>query len=197
MEAPKALRTAIYARVSKDTGEQNPDNQLVPLREFAASQKWTIVREYVDLMTGSEAKRPKFQAMMEAAAKREFDVVLFWSLDRFSRLAMVETLIHLKKLADHGVKYRSLQEPYLDTTNPFGDVIVAFVAKIAEMERLRIKDRVTAGLRNAVANGKRLGRPPAVFDRQKVRELRAKGMSIRKIAEVTGVKRTSVAEACK
>jgi DNA invertase Pin-like site-specific DNA recombinase len=191
------MRCGIYARVSKDTGEQNPDNQLVPLREFAASQKWTIVREYVDLMTGSEAKRPKFQAMMEAAAKREFDVVLFWSLDRFSRLAMVETLIHLKKLADHGVKYRSLQEPYLDTTNPFGDVIVAFVAKIAEMERLRIKDRVTAGLRNAVANGKRLGRPPAVFDRQKVRELRAKGLSIRKIAEVTGVKRTSVAEACK
>jgi DNA invertase Pin-like site-specific DNA recombinase len=190
-------KVCLYARVSTSAGEQNPDNQLVPLREFAATQKWTVVREYVDLMTGAEAKRPQFQAMLAAAARREFDVLLFWSLDRFSRLSMVETLIHLKKLADYGVKYRSLQEPYLDTTNPFGDVIVAFVAKIAELERLRIKDRISAGIRSARDQGKRLGRPPAVFDRQKVRELRAKGLSIRKIAEQMGLKRTSVAEACK
>jgi DNA invertase Pin-like site-specific DNA recombinase len=190
-------RCCLYARCSKDTGEQNPENQLVPLRTFALSQGWTIVHEYVDLMTGSRADRPQFTAMLDAASRREYDICLFWSLDRFSRLSMIDTLLHLKQLTDYGAKYRSLQESFIDTTNPFGDVIVAFIAKIAELERHRIRARVVAGLATARAKGKQLGRPVKVWDRHKARELQQQGMSPGKIGKMLGVPKTTVARELK
>jgi DNA invertase Pin-like site-specific DNA recombinase len=203
------MKAALYSRVSTATGDQDPTNQLVPLREYAASQRWRIVAEYRDLMSGSKEERPQFQAMLSAAAKREFDVVLFWSLDRFSRLSMIDTLLHLKRLADYGVKYRSLQEPYIDTTNPFGDVIAAFVAKIAELERARIIERVRAGLRTyredwaagRIGEGKKqsksgknraIGRPRAVVDRQAIADRHSAGQSYTEIARELGISRATV-----
>ena len=66
--------------------------------------------------------------MLDAASKREFDVLLFWSIDRFSRQGIVPVLTNLKRLTDYGVRYRSLQEPYIDTTHEWGDLIAAFAA---------------------------------------------------------------------
>jgi DNA invertase Pin-like site-specific DNA recombinase len=120
--------------------------------------------------------------MMDAASKRKFDILLFWSLDRFSREGIVPVLTNLKRLSDYGVKYRSLQEPYIDTTNEFGDLIAAFAAKLAELERKRIQARVKAGIEKARADGKALGRPRLIVDRSKVSAMREAGASIRSIA---------------
>ena len=159
-------KCALYARVSTkaEKGLQNPEVQLRQLRKFAATQQWKIVEEFVDYESGAKANRPEFKRMMEAASKREFDVLLIWSLDRFSREGIVPVLTNLKRLSDYGVKYRSLQEPYIDTTHEFGDLIAAFVAKLGELERKRIQERVKAGLEKARADGKECGRPRKAVD---------------------------------
>src|ERR1039458_5593202 len=104
----KKLRCVLYARVStrKERGLQNPENQLRQLREFAASQNWEVTAEYIDYESGSKADRPEFLHMMEAASKRQFDVLLFWSVDRFSREGIVPVLTNLKRLTGYGVKYQ-------------------------------------------------------------------------------------------
>jgi DNA invertase Pin-like site-specific DNA recombinase len=109
-------------------------------------------------------------------------VVLFWSIDRFSRSGIIHVLSSLKRLSDCDIKYRSYQEPYIDTTHEFGDLLAAFAAKLAELERKRIRARIKAGLENARAKGKVLGRRRVVFDRSKVWALKDQGHSIRRIA---------------
>jgi DNA invertase Pin-like site-specific DNA recombinase len=177
------MRCVLYARVSTkfEKGLQDPEVQLRQLRKFAASQRWKITAEYIDQESGAKADRPQFKRMLEAASKREFDVLLFWSLDRFSREGIVPVLTNLKRLSDYGVKYRSFQEPYIDTTNEWGDLIAAFAAKLAELERKRIRARVMAGLEKARSDGKVLGRPRIIVNRSKVWSLRAAGRSIREI----------------
>src|ERR1035441_7662261 len=90
----RTMRTALYARVSTKDGRQDTENQLRQLRDFAASQKWTIVHEYVDKASGKRSDREQFQKMFAGASRREFDILLFWSLDRLSREGTVETLNH-------------------------------------------------------------------------------------------------------
>jgi DNA invertase Pin-like site-specific DNA recombinase len=177
------LKCALYARVSTklEKGRQDPEVQLRQLRKFAGTQDWTITAEYIDRESGAKADRPEFKRMLQGASKREFDVLLFWSLDRFSREGIVPVLTNLKRLSDYGVKYRSFQEPYIDTTHEWGDLIAAFAAKLAELERKRIKARVMAGLEKARADGKTLGRPRIVVNRSKVWSLSDAGKSIRKI----------------
>jgi DNA invertase Pin-like site-specific DNA recombinase len=112
-------RCALYGRGSTKAEKklQDPEVQLRQLREFAATQKWKITVEYVDHECGAKSDRPKFNQMLTAASKREFDVLLFWSLDRFSREGIIPVLTNLKRLSDYKVKYRSFEEPYIDTTN--------------------------------------------------------------------------------
>lgn len=181
----KKPRCVLYARVStrKERGLQNPETQLRQLREFAASQNWDVTAEYIDHESGSKADRPEFLRMMEAASKRQFDILLFWSVDRFSREGIVPVLTTLKRLTGYGVRYRSYQEPFIDTTSEFGDLLAAFVAKIAELERKRIRARINAGLDRARAKGVTLGRKPLVFDRTKVWAMKDSGKSIRDISE--------------
>src|SRR5215472_1536179 len=117
------MRCALYGRVSTKLGKgrQDPEVQLRQLRKFAVSQNWTITAEYIDRESGAKADRPEFKRMMEDASKRTFDVLLFWSLDRFSREGIVPVLTSLKRLSDYDVRYRSYQEPFIDTTSEFGD----------------------------------------------------------------------------
>jgi DNA invertase Pin-like site-specific DNA recombinase len=178
------IRCVLYARVSTkaEKGLQDPEVQLLQLRKFAASQKWKITAEFVDRESGAKADRPQFKRMLAAASKHEFDVLLFWSLDRFSREGIVPVLTNLKRLTDYKVKYRSFQEPYIDTTNEWGDLIAAFAAKLAELERNRIRARIMAGLEKARADGKHLGRRRLVVDRAKVWRMRKDGQSIRAIS---------------
>lgn len=179
------MRTVLYARVSKKDGSQDTENQLRQLRAFAESQGWQITHEYVDRASGKRSDREQFLKMFEAASRREFDVVLFWALDRFSREGVVETLNHLQRLTGYGVNYRSFTEQYLDSTGLFREAVIAILAAVAKMERVRRSERTLAGLEKARAAGRIGGRPKASDDPKtfrKVHELRKRGQSIRQIA---------------
>jgi DNA invertase Pin-like site-specific DNA recombinase len=129
------MKIALYARVSKRTGTQDTENQLAQLREFARIQGWTVVHEYVDRATGKHGDREQFQRMFKDASQRKFDLVLFWSLDRFSREGVLETLNHLQRLSAAGVGYRSFTEQYLDSCGIFKDAVLAILAACGQNTR--------------------------------------------------------------
>jgi DNA invertase Pin-like site-specific DNA recombinase len=180
-------RVAIYARVSTKDKGQEVENQLRQLREFSALQGWTLNREYVDHETGSTNERAEFQAMFRDASQRKFDVLLFWALDRLTREGVLETLQHLNRLTACGVGYRSFTEQYFDSCGVFKDAVIAIIATVAKQERVRISQRVRAGLDIARAKGTRLGRPKVVVDVAKIANLRAQGRSWRDITEEVDV----------
>jgi DNA invertase Pin-like site-specific DNA recombinase len=180
------MRVAIYARVSTKDKGQEVENQLRQLREFAALQGWTLYREFIDQETGSTDDRGEFQAMFKDASQRKFDVLLFWALDRLSREGVLETLQHLNRLTLYGVGYRSFAEQYFDSCGIFKDAVIAIIATVAKQERVRISQRVRAGLETARAKGKRLGRPRTVVDAARIASLRAQGCSLREVAAKVG-----------
>src|SRR3954447_1214727 len=177
MASPET-RVALYARVSTKDKRQDTANQLDQLRQFAATQNWTVVQEYVDRATGKHSDREQFQRLFTDASQRQFDVVLFWSLDRFSREGVRETLNHLERLTGYGVNYRSFTEQYLDSCGIFKDAVLAILAVIAKQERVRLSERTLAGLEKARKQGRVGGRPRLVLRRDQVAVLRAKGLSI-------------------
>ncbi|MDO7877678.1 recombinase family protein [Hymenobacter sp. ASUV-10] len=179
------MTAALYARVStRDKGQTN-DNQLHELRAFAERLGYTIYQEYCDQESGGTAERPAFQQLFLDAHQRRFDVVLFWSLDRFSREGVTETLNHLQRLGAAGVQFKSFTEQYLDSTGVFKDAIVAILAAIAKQERVRFSERIKAG---QARSSKKPGRPtlPAAKVAE-LRRLREEGLSFKKIQVVTGV----------
>ncbi len=187
------MQVALYGRVSPrpSQADRDPENQLLRLREFAAKQEWNIVVEYVDRASGGKADREQFQAMMAAASRREFDLVLFWSLDRLSREGVLETLQHLQRLIGWGVGWRSYTEQYLDSTGMFREAVIAILASIAKQERVRASERMHAWIAKRRQAGLRVGRQriedanPQLAAR--VTRLRAEGNSLRKIANDTGL----------
>ena len=181
------IRVAIYARVSTKDKGQEVENQLRQLREFSILQEWTNVREYVDHESGSTNERAEFQAMFSDASQRKFDVLLFWALDRLSREGVLETLQHLSRLTAFGVGYRSFTEQYFDSCGIFKDAVIAIIATVAKQERVRISQRVRAGLDLARAKGRSLGRPRAVVDSLQIATLRCHGRSWSEIVRETGV----------
>jgi DNA invertase Pin-like site-specific DNA recombinase len=183
-------RVAIYARVSRDS--QNTDNQLLVLREWATAAGHTVIEEYVDQgISGAagEADRPQFARMMEDAHKRRFGLLLVWSLDRLTREGMPAAVNYLSRLGKAGVSFHSYTEPLLSTDNEMvRDVVLALMASMAKMERERIRERTIAGIARARANGKTLGRPNLMVERNAlVREGVEQGLSIRQIARETGI----------
>ena len=188
-------RVALYARVSTKDKGQDHENQLRQLRAFAQKQNWMVEHEYVDRASGKRSDRDQFQKMFAAASRREFDVLLFWSLDRLSREGTVQTLNHLERLISYGVDYRSFTEQYLDSTGIFKEAVIGILAAVAKQERVRLSERTIAGLERAKANGRIGGRPKAE-DAPKTlkafRKLKDAGMSVRKIAQTMGVSPTTV-----
>src|SRR6202040_2548693 len=112
--------------------------------------------------------RAQFKQMFIAASRCEFDSVLFWSLDRFSREGVLETLQHLQRLTSYGVGYRSFTEQYLDSCGVFRDAVISILATIAKQERIRLSERTVAGLQRAKAQGRVGGRPRVICDRKRV-----------------------------
>jgi DNA invertase Pin-like site-specific DNA recombinase len=150
------MTAAIYARVStKDKGQTN-ENQLLELRAFAERLGCKVYKEYCDQESGGSAERPQFQQLFLDAHQRRFDVVLFWSLDRFSREGVGETLNHLQRLNAAGVQFKSFSEQFLDSTGVFREAIIGFLAAIAKQERVRLGERVRAGQARST---KKAGRP--------------------------------------
>jgi DNA invertase Pin-like site-specific DNA recombinase len=187
----KTITAALYARVSTKDRGQDVENQLAQQRRYARSQGW-IIREFVDHESGKHSDRAAFQQLFEAASRREINLVLVWALDRFTREGVAETFMHIRKLLDYGVQFESLTEPHFRTTGPAGELMLAIAAWIAKQERLRISERTKAGLAIARANGKILGRPVAVFNREKVLKLRRAGVSWRAIAREIGVGQSTI-----
>jgi DNA invertase Pin-like site-specific DNA recombinase len=182
------VTAAIYARVSTD--RQETENQLLQMARFLEAQGWAR-QDFVDYQSGKTDQRPQLQALFAAASRREIDVVVFWSLDRFTREGALATLQHLARLGSYGVRFRSFTEPYLDSCGVWGDAIIAILGTIAKQERLRISERVKAGLDRVRVAGSRtgrpIGRPRAIFNRAQVVERRAAGQSWRDIAAALGI----------
>src|ERR1039458_8010006 len=153
------MNIALYSRVSTKDKGQDVENQLKQLREFCAKQEWHVVAQYIDHASGNRSDREQFLAMFSAASRREFDCVLFWSLDRFSREGVYETLQYLQRLTSCGVGYRSFTEQYLDSCGFFRDAVISILATIAKQERVRLSERTLAELARARAQGRVGGRP--------------------------------------
>jgi len=176
------MRAAIYARVSTNGHGQDPEMQLRELREHCQRRGWTVGGEYVDVgISGAKEKRPELDRLMAEAHRRRFDVVAVWKFDRFAR-SVSHLLRALETFNALGVGFVSLSES-LDTSTPAGKMVFTVLGAVAELERSLIAERVRAGLRNAVAKGKRLGRPRVTVDVAQVAALREAGLSWAKIAE--------------
>jgi DNA invertase Pin-like site-specific DNA recombinase len=186
------MRVALYARVSTKDKRQDTENQLTQLRQFTVTQGWAVAAEYVDRATGKHSDREQFQRLFEDASQRKFDLVLFWSLDRFSREGVRETLNHLERLSSYGVAYRSFTEQYLDSCGLFKDAVLAILAVIAKQERVRLSERTIAGLEKARKAGRVGGRPKVVCDRRKVERLRQAGLSLSAIARKVKVSKSTI-----
>jgi DNA invertase Pin-like site-specific DNA recombinase len=180
-----ANRVALYSRVSTHHG-QDPELQLRELREYAEARGLTIVQEYTDVgFSGSKDSRPALNQLMADARRRRFDSVLVWKLDRFGRSLrhLVNALAELEAL---GVAFVSFRDN-LDLSTPSGRLMFQIIGAMAEFERSLIQERVKAGLRNARAKGKKLGRPRTAIDESRVEKLRDAGASWRAIAAEMGV----------
>jgi len=182
-------RVALYARVS--TTDQSTDSQLLDLRRYVSERGWNIFKEYVDEgVSGTKDSRPALNELMDDARKRRFDVVLVWRFDRFAR-STKHLILALEEFRNLGIDFVSYQEN-IDTSSPLGSAIFTIISAVAQLERDIIAERVKAGLRRAQENGKKLGRPKASVDTEKIHWLRSKGLSLRAIAKETGVSRTTV-----
>lgn len=189
-------RVAIYTRVSTDDGKQTAENQTRELREFCDREGYTIVAEFTDNESGRKGRRARkeFGDMFKSAGRREFDLLLFWSLDRLTREGIRQTISYLQILDTFDVQFRSYTEPYLNTADPLiAHILIGVNAHYAEYEAKRISERTKAGLKRARAQGKILG-APAKFERYRDELLRMKneGASKKGMARETGLSINSV-----
>jgi DNA invertase Pin-like site-specific DNA recombinase len=121
---------------------------------------WEVSKEFVDYASGGSANRPNFQSMLGEVRQRHFDLVLVWALDRFSREGMTNTLNYIKQLREYKTGLKSLQEPWLDTTQQgISDLLLGIFSWVAEQEKKRISERTKAGLAKLKLKGVKLGRP--------------------------------------
>ena len=186
MATHSITRTALYARVSTSKNGQSPEMQLRELREYCERRGWNVAGEYIDTgICGAKDRRPELDRLMVDAHKRRFEVVAVWKFDRFAR-----SVSHLLRALDTfrvlGIEFVSLSES-LDTATPAGRMVFTVLGAVAELERSLIAERVRAGLRNARAKGKRLGRPRVAVDSARIGHLRAQGLSWATIAAELGI----------
>lgn len=155
------MRVALYLRISTDDKGQDLDTQRLPLRDFCAAQGWTEVAEYADEASAADLRgRTAWRRLLHDASQRKVDLLLVWRLDRAFR-SVREAANTLADLRHWGVGLRSYQEPWLDTTSPFGEALYYITVAYAGLERAMIAERVRAGMDRAKRQGRSLGRPRA------------------------------------
>ena len=180
------MRTIIYARVSTTGHGQDPTMQTREIREYIERRGWQLAGEYVDVgISGSKEKRPELDRLMQDAHRRRFDCVVVWKFDRFAR-SVSHLLRALETFKALGIEFVSFSEQ-MDTSTPAGKMVFTVLGAVAELERSLIVERVKAGLRNAKAKGKRIGRPHVFVDARRVALLRANGASWPAIARQLGI----------
>jgi DNA invertase Pin-like site-specific DNA recombinase len=162
------MKVAIYSRVSLEEGNkedrryQEPENQLVPLREWAQRMGWEVYKEYIDRGSGADPNRANFRAMINEAMLLRFNDILVWKADRFSREPMFTFVGRVQKLRERGIGLRSLTEDWLNTNkdNPMGDLILSIMAWAGAEERRKISERTKAGIAQRRAIGQWKGGRP-------------------------------------
>ena len=185
VKSGKSKTAAIYARCSTDETRQDVENQLAPLRRYAEGVGYQVVVEYVEYASGGGSNRREFQKMMKAVRKHEFDVVLVWSLDRFSREGIFATLCYIKTMRENKVALKCLQDGLIDTTDSAtANLIIALLSWVGKRERDRISERTKAGLARAKRRGVKLGKRPKQLDFKKIwREYEIQG-SVNRAAKI-------------
>lgn len=159
MAAQSSHRVAIYARVSTTNHGQDVGMQTGELEQFTQARGWTLADTYIDRgISGSKDRRPELDRLMKDAHARKFDLVIVWRFDRFAR-SVSHLLRALETFNALGIAFVSLSEQ-MDTTTPAGKMVFTVLGAVAELERSLIVERVRAGMRNARAKGKQIGRPP-------------------------------------
>ena len=187
-QSSSGKRVALYARVSTKNNGQDPETQLLALREFASCRGFLIAREYVDVgISGTKERRPELDRLMADARHRRFDAVLVARFDRFARYTK-HLVLALEEFQALGLDFISLSES-IDTSTPMGRMVFTVIGAVAELERSLIRERVVMGLNRARKNGTRLGRPRVKVDADAVRRLRADGRSWANIAETLAISR--------
>ena len=188
------VRAALYARCSTLDKGQDPELQLVPLREYCQRRGLIIAGEYVDNgVSGTKDHRPQLDRLLDAARKRQIDLIIVWKLDRFGR-SLKQLVIALEEISNLGVGFISYQDN-LDLTTPQGRLMFHIIGSMAEFERELIKERVKAGIDNARRKGKRIGRraiPPVDMARIVNAHKKAPMLSIRNLAGTLGFKKSIV-----
>jgi DNA invertase Pin-like site-specific DNA recombinase len=185
----KMFHAGLYARVSTNDQQTIP-LQIRALREYAVRRGWTIAMQVKEVGSGASQRQLR-EKLLEAARRREIDVVLVWRLDRWGR-SVADLLATLQELEYLGVGFVSLTEA-LDLTTPAGRAMAALLAVFAEFEREILRERVCAGLAHARQNGKKLGRAAtAVRHASEIRKLHRTGVSKSEIARRLQIGRTSV-----
>ena len=162
------MKIAIYARVSTSDQGQNPETQLMPLRDFCSAQGWDVYHEYVEEVSAADlAHRLAWRKLLDDAAKKKFSVVLVFKLDRAFRSVkhMHDTLAAWEAV---GVSFKSLREQF-DTSTALGRLLLNLLASLAEFELELIRERVKAGMERARREGHRIGRP-RVMDKRGFRK---------------------------
>lgn len=185
------MKVGLYTRISRDSSDNM--NQLLLLRDYCQKMGYEIYDEYVDIISGGTPNKPEFNRMMNDASKRRFGLLLFYALDRFTREGTRKTIHYLQVLEDYGVAYKSYAEQYIDSSGIFKDVIIALLSTLAKQERIRISERVHAGLTRARQQGRIGGRPILNESKiEKIRELKSTGMSIMAISKQLQISRGTV-----
>jgi DNA invertase Pin-like site-specific DNA recombinase len=182
-------RAALYIRVS--TIDQHPETQLHDLRQFASQRGLQIVKEYTDHgFSGTKARRPALDELMEDARRHKFDVLIVWSIDRLAR-STKHLLQTLDELNGRGIQFLSQREA-IDTEGPLGRAIIVIVSAMAELERCIMIERVRAGMRRAKIEGRRIGRAPLNVNRVVLLRDRERGLSLNQLAKAHGISKASV-----
>ena len=185
------MRVALYARVSTQNKGQSNETQLRELRQYSDQRGWQIAGEYLDSgISGAKDSRPELDRLMGDALKRRFDLVCVWKFDRFAR-STSHLLRALETFNSLGIEFCSFSEQ-LDTSLPTGKMVFTVLGAVAELERSLIAERVRAGLRNARAKGKLLGRPTIHVAAADIRDLLKQGMSMSEVGERFGISAATV-----
>jgi DNA invertase Pin-like site-specific DNA recombinase len=185
-------RAALYMRISTKGHGQTTDTQALALREYAERRGFEIIGEYRDEgISGSKDSRPALDGLMRDARARRFDVVIVARFDRFAR-SVSHLLRALEEFNHLGVDFVSLSES-IDTSTPVGKMIFTVLGAVAELERNLIRERVHMGISRARKQGKQLGRPKRLVDRERVLSLYAEHRSYRIVAKLTGVGKDKIA----
>jgi putative DNA-invertase from lambdoid prophage Rac len=183
------MKVGIYARVSTHEQQSLP-TQIKALRAYVQKRKWQLVMQVKEVGSGA-TQRPQRETLVQAARRRELDVIVVWRLDRWGR-SLADLVVTLKELTELGVGFVSLTEA-LDLTTASGRAMAGMLAVFAEFEREIMRERVKAGIAQAKAEGRQIGRPQTAAKKEKeVKRLFAKGLSKAEIARRVGIGRTSV-----